>query len=329
MEIPADVAVAVEATMMSSSAINKRLDFETVPSSSVKETPVLGDASKDGNPKVVEQVKVVATPKSSFQPSPLPKKPASMLNPRNCVPPISPEQQLQSIKNKDTGNGGESEDEEDKKIIKKEKAKAKAKAKAKGKKAQAKQKASSKPGGSSTKSDDTKTAPKRNNSKTKQKANGVETEGCTDAKKPKVGSSAGVEPTPGKPVCGKPKAKKCKTRKLRKLDKVAKAASEKGPEDPVGTLKRKQLANADGTASSSAASADNKVGKKKASRKATSKEKVVVNNEDPTAERKARYSRKSAAYHGAKRQAIKEGLDEEAALAKAKEVPWFLLNVLI
>ena len=183
MEIPTDVAVVVEATMMSSSAINKRLDFETVPSSSAKETPVLGDTSKDGNPEVVEKVTVVAPKKSSFQPSPLPKKPASMLNPRNCVPPISPEQQLQSIKSKDTGNGGESEDEEDKKIIAKAKAKARAKAKAKGKKTQAKKKASGKPRGSCTKSDDIKTALKRNNSKTKQKANDVETVGRTDAQK--------------------------------------------------------------------------------------------------------------------------------------------------
>lgn len=54
MELPVDVAAVVEATMQSSSAM-KRLDFEMIPTSSVKETPVLGDAPKDGKPEVVEE----------------------------------------------------------------------------------------------------------------------------------------------------------------------------------------------------------------------------------------------------------------------------------
>ena len=338
MELPVDVAAVVEATMQSSSAM-KRLDFEMIPTSSVKETPVLGVAPKDGKPEVVEEgptevveevtaeskkplkAKTSKTNPASYQPSPLPEKPASMLNPRNCVPPISPEQQLQSIKNSDAKDGGGSEDEEDKKIIAKEKAKAKARAKAKAKgRAQAKTKAS-KP---STKPDDSKTR-KRNNSKTEQKVNDVETaDGQTaKAKKTKIGSTADVESMPRKPVRGK-KAKTCKgkgPRKLTKIKKVVKATKLANvEEDPVGTRKRKQLANTDNANSSSAST------KQKNSTKATAKEKVdKVNTEDTKAERKARYSRKSAAYHRAKKQGLKEGLDEEAALAKAKEVPWFKL----
>lgn len=43
--------------------------------------------------------------------------------------------------------------------------------------------------------------------------------------------------------------------------------------------------------------------------------------DDKVRERKARISRKSAAYHAAKKKAVSEGLDAETATAKAREVP--------
>ena len=45
------------------------------------------------------------------------------------------------------------------------------------------------------------------------------------------------------------------------------------------------------------------------------------------AERKAKYSRKSSAYHTAKRRALKEGKSMQEALAEAKKVSWIIARL--
>ena len=250
-----------------------------------------------------------------YQPPELPLKPVCMV--KNCTEPISPEQQLHSVRVCESAD--HPEDEEDQKIKKAEekkrqkKAKAKAKAKAKGR--PAKSKAAAKP----------KAAKKDGNGSDSCDSDGQKEEKKTKPKKK-------IQPKKKKPEVAEGPAKKKKTREdcdgedAPKEPSVTRRGSKKRTERQ-GT--KRPLPLTEGVDAELETKTKTKTKTKKVTEKKNRKQKKAEIKTEPkeeseaekiAREKKAKLSRKSAAYHRAKREAKLAGDDDSTILEKAKAV---------
>lgn len=248
----------------------------------------------------------LASKGEKYKPPELPLKPACMV--KNCTDPISPEQQLHSVKVCDQTE--EPEDEEDQKIKraeeKKRQKKAKAKAKAKGR--PAKSKAAAKP-----------------KAATMTKKGGNESDGS---------DSDGQEE-------GKKTQKKKKEQKKKKPETPEeppkKKTREDGGDSVVTSSKKKSRSKGTKRPLTEGVDAETKTTQKPKTKTETKqknrnqKKKKVESETEAKAEseaekiareKKAKLSRKSAAYHRAKREAKLAGDDDSTILEKAKAVSW-------
>lgn len=254
-----------------------------------------------------DQLDKPATPKQ-YQPLPLPEKPACIECPKKSIQPISPQQQLQSVKEKtqtdepdDTDDPGDESPTKTKRP-KAGKPKAKAKAKARGRppkaKAKATAKAKSKPATKQTKAKTTGT---------KKVAGKVKNEAVSSTEDP-AGDT--VEDQAIEEVPEGPPRKKCRTKRNQENKTKSKGKSKKTSRKAKRKSKK----------TSRKGRSNSKHGKVKTSPGDNDPEDPPHNGSTEADDRKKRYSRKSAAYHRAKKQALQEGLDEEQAKARGQEV---------
>ena len=304
---------------------------------------------KDGNANHVTTE--THCPGKDFVPAPLPDKPACLT--KSSVAPISPQQQMQAVKPSGKKDCTETDEEEDRQIKKKEERKAKAKSRATARtaaKKKAKAKASkTKPSVDSSDSEEIATKVTRK-SKRGDCAGDHPTSKSTKKAKTKVDTIP--ETTKDKTKSAKvrskttPKEKAVVTKSNRKKN-LPKVETEGEGDDVVVSKSRKRRAAAsveDAATASSCVAAPVPAKKGPSTKKNYKTEKKDKTDKkhgrkcgnggddpndpnpndddsnDPQKLRKARLSRKSAAYHRAKKHALDQGYSTEQAVQKAKEV---------
>ncbi len=286
---------------------------------------------EDVNPTRVDEVPdkpaTTETPGKQFEPAPLPKKPE--LGGKNCVAPISPEQQLQSIRSSKKPKDQEDE-EEDKKIKKAEaqKARSKATAKAKAKARARKPKAKASPKSRCLKNEKPKAEDTLSETKRRKRSKGknhdqVQTQGeedITQECKEEEAPATVVKSRKGKKSKkSHPRTLEC-SKSLRRLKENTRKAKAKAKKTSVAGSSTKDGQDKSVTRRKRGSPKDSPDPSIEATTAAPRKGKGKETQDDKVRERKARISRKSAAYHAAKTKAVREGLDPETATAKAREV---------
>ena len=295
-----------------------------------------------------KEIPVKGKPGKPFEPDPLPQKPQCMQ--KNIPDPISPDQQLRSIKPCDEQEE-DHEDDEDKKIKKKEEKKA---TRGRGK-AKAKAKAKGRPKARTNKKTKKDLSSEEQDDEEEEAEDDVEAVEKTSRKKHALKDHEG-EPPKKKNKGGKDVSSEKDSAKPRKKPSPVKPVIEdKGgmpskDEDAAPVRRRKRpaptsvasVAPASDEASASAKPVKSNKAKDKKSKgkdgKKNQKSKKGPEDpddpegpEDPESEdemtrKKKLQSRKSSAYHKAKRMAKERGEDDETAKKKAQEATWWMFN---